>query len=82
MSRPEEEDTFALGLDDEDDEDWDDEDDAPGPDERDLDLLDGSWEEKYYTGQQRSRDWNSILLAMGLIALIGLILPALLVVFR
>jgi hypothetical protein len=83
MSRPVEEDTFALGLADEaEDDDWDDEEDAPGPDERDMDLLDGSWEQKYYSGRQRSVDWNSILVGMGLLALAGMLIPVFLVVFR
>jgi hypothetical protein len=83
MSRPEEEDVFALGLDDEaNDGEWDDEDSAPGPDERDMDLMDGSWEQKYYTGRQRSVDWNTILVGMGLLALAGMLIPVFLVVFR
>jgi hypothetical protein len=83
MSRPDEEDTFSLGLDGEDeydDEDWDEYTDAPGPDERDRDLMDGSWEQKYYSGRLRSMDWNSILVAIALLALAGLIVPTILVV--
>lgn len=59
-------------------------DDGPdlGSDERDLDLLDGSWEERYYAGRIRSRDWTSIMLALGLLVLLGLLLPAVLVWFR
>ena len=81
MSRPEEEDTFALGLDDEAEDDWDDEESAPGPDERDMDLMDGSWEQDYYSGRQRSVDWNAILVGMGLLALAGMLIPVMLVVF-
>ena len=60
------------------------EDDGPdlGPDERDLDLMDGSWEDRYYGGRIRHRDWNSIGIALGLLVLLGLILPAILVFSR
>lgn len=50
-----------------------------GPDERDMDLLDGSWEQRYYAGQTRTRDWQAITAAVGVLVLIGLILPLLLV---
>ena len=56
-----------------------DDDDEPvdlGPDERDRDLLDGSWEEAYYAGRVRRRDWNSVGVAVALLALIGMLLPA------
>ncbi len=80
MTQPDEEDTFALGLDDQDDG-WDDFDGgAPGPDTRDLDLLDGSWEQRYYAGRVRSFDWSSAIVALGLLALAGLIIPLILVV--
>lgn len=61
-----------------------DDDDGPGlgPDERDRDLLDGSWEEKYYSGRVRSIDWTTIGVALGLLAVIGLVLPGLLVFLR
>ncbi len=81
MTTPDEEDTFALGLDDDGDE-WDDDGGAPGPDERDMDLLDGSWEQRYYAGRVRSFDWNSAVVALGLLALAGLIIPLFLVVLR
>lgn len=59
-------------------------DDGPdlGPDERDMDLMDGSWEERYYAGRIRGRDWQSITVALALIALIAMGLPLLLVLFR
>lgn len=59
-------------------------DDEPelGPDERDRDLMDGSWEERYYAGRIRRRDWSSVLLALALLALIGMIIPAILVFLR
>lgn len=53
-----------------------------GPDERDLDLLDGTWEEQYYTGRLRRRDWTSIWVGLGLLAVLSLILPLLLVLIR
>lgn len=52
-----------------------DDDDAPdlGPDERDMDLMDGSWESEYYSGRQRVRNWNLIMLALGLLVVVGLL---------
>lgn len=84
MGQPDDEDVFPLGLDDADeDEEWDDDEVyAPGPDARDRDLMDGTWEERYYTGRERHFDWNSVIIALGLIALIALVVPGLLVVFR
>lgn len=73
------------GYDDEYGDDFDDyEDDLPlGPDERDRDLLDGSWERKYYAGRTRpSRDWNAIGIGIALLVLMGLILPTILIAMR
>lgn len=68
---------------DEDEVDEFDEDDVElGPDERDADLLDGSWEEAYYAGRVRRRDWNSIAAAIGILFLLGLLLPTLLVLLN
>lgn len=53
-----------------------------GPDERDRDLMDGSWEQRYYAGRQRRRDWSGIMAGLGLLVLLGLLLPAVLVFFR
>lgn len=53
-----------------------------GPDERDLDLMDGSWEERYYAGRVRHRDWNNIFLGLALLVLIGLVAVPLLVILR
>lgn len=53
-----------------------------GPDERDLDLLDGSWESRYYSGELRQRDWQTILLGLALLALLGMILPLVMVFVR
>jgi hypothetical protein len=53
-----------------------------GPDERDMDLLDGSWEQDYYAGRVRSRDWRSVGIGIALLLLIALTLPAVLVLER
>lgn len=53
-----------------------------GPDKHDADLMDGSWEAKYYAGRTRSRDWSAIMTGLGLLVLLGLLLPVLLVFFR
>lgn len=74
------EDDEPIPLGTRDDDDWD----GPnlGPDENDRDLLDGSWEERYYQGRNRSRDWNGIMTGLGLLVLLGMLLPALVVLFR
>lgn len=61
---------------------YDDEGPDLGPDERDLDLMDGSWEDRYYGGRVRHRDWNSIGIALSLLVLIALAVPAILVFTR
>lgn len=53
-----------------------------GPDARDADLMDGTWEQGYYARQRRSRDWTGIMTGLGLLVLLGMLLPALLVFFR
>lgn len=53
-----------------------------GPDERDMDLLDGSWEREYYAGRRPGRDWKTIGVGMGLLVLLAMILPAILVFLR
>ena len=35
-----------------------------GPDERDAVLMDGSWEQRYYAGQERQRDWTTVYAAL------------------
>jgi hypothetical protein len=72
---PDDDDRITLGRDRDDDRDL-------GPDDRDLDLIDGSWEQQYYSGQLQSRDWNTIGLGIGLLVVIALVLPLILVVFR
>ena len=52
-----------------------------GPDERDLDLMDGTWEQDYYAGRMRTRDWNGITVGIALLVVIALVLPMLLVFF-
>jgi hypothetical protein len=74
-------------FDDEEDLDEEDdfyEDDGPdlGPDERDADLLDGTWELRYYTQQERPRDWRSVYVGVAVLVAAALLLPALLAVFR
>jgi hypothetical protein len=88
MGRPDEEDVFPLGIDDDedaaldDDDEWDDDEVyAPGPDARDRDLMDGTWEERYYTGRERQFDWTNVLIALALLALVALVVPGLLVAF-
>jgi hypothetical protein len=53
-----------------------------GPDERDRDLLDGSWEQRYRAGGVRRRDWHSIGIGLGLLALLGITVPLVLTVLR
>jgi len=53
-----------------------------GPDERDRDLMDGSWEQRYYQGRTRKRDWTAIMTGLGLLVLLGMLLPAILVLLR
>ncbi len=76
------EDVIPLGLDEDDeafDEEWDEDGGfAPGPDERDRDLMDGTWERRQESGKG-GRDWNTIGLAIGIIAVIAMVLPGILV---
>lgn len=44
-----------------------------GPDERDRDLLDGTWEEDYYAGRVHTRDWRSITIAISLLIVIAMV---------
>lgn len=77
------EDVIALGGDEWDDDADDGEDEIDlGPDERDRDLLDGSWEQDYYAGRVRSRDWTAVYTALALLILAGLVVPVLLTVFQ
>ena len=69
----------------EDHDDYDDEDDdlVLGPDERDRDLLDGTWEQEYYAREQRpSRDWGAIGVGFAVLLLLAMILPTLLIALR
>ncbi|MFN0093376.1 MAG: hypothetical protein ACKVVT_01170 [Dehalococcoidia bacterium] len=51
-----------------------------GPDERDRDLMDGSWEDRYYRQEKRGIDWKSIQIGVALLVLLGLLLPLVLTV--
>ncbi len=53
----------------------DDVNDAPGPDERDRDLMDGTWEQEYYAGRVKTRNWNAIGAGIAILVLAGLIVP-------
>lgn len=53
-----------------------------GPDERDMDLMDGSWEAERYSGRAKTRDWNAIVAGIALLVIIAMVLPMLLVVFQ
>ncbi len=74
------------GVEDDEDDDYDEEEillgreldeEEPdlGPDERDRDLLDGTWEQQYYGGRQRSRDWSGVYTAFALLLVLALIVP-------
>ena len=53
-----------------------------GPDERDRDLLDGSWEREYYSGQRKTRDWNTIGAGIALVVVAAMVIPLVLVLFN
>lgn len=53
-----------------------------GPDERDRDLMDGSWEQQYYAGQARTRNWNAIGVGVALLVLASLLIPLVMVFFN
>ena len=44
--------------------------------------MDGSWEDSYYAGDVKERDWNSIIVGVSLIVLISLAIPMLLMFFN
>lgn len=78
MTHPD--DIIRLGRDEPTEDEWIEDGDADeldlGPDERDADLMDGSWEERYYAGRVRARDWRAIGVAISLLVLLGLLVPA------
>lgn len=83
MRPADDEDRIPLGLDGEEIVEGDlDDDFAPGPDERDQDLIDGSWEQRYYSGQHRQRNWGAIGLGVAIILVLAMVLPGILVVLR
>ena len=53
-----------------------------GPDDRDRDLMDGSWEARYYGGRVRRRDWHSVYVGLAILILLGFLVPAVVVLFR
>ncbi len=55
----------------------DDDEDGPdlGPDERDLDLMDGSWEQEYYSGRLKTRNWNAIGAGVAIVVLAAILVP-------
>ena len=63
---------ISIADDEEPEEDY--KNDAPGPDERDRDLMDGSWEREYYSGRVKRRNWNAIGVGIAILVLAGLIL--------
>jgi hypothetical protein len=60
-------------------DDWDDGPDL-GPDERDRDLMDGTWEQRYYAGRTRTRDWRAVTIGLSLLVLMAIVVPSILVV--
>jgi hypothetical protein len=53
-----------------------------GPDDRDRDLMDGTWAQKYYSGKMKSRNWNAITAGVALVVVASLIIPMLMVLFN
>ena len=53
-----------------------------GPDERDRDLLDGSWEDSYYKGDVKQRDWHAIYVGIAIVVLAAILLPLAGIVLR
>jgi hypothetical protein len=65
-------------------EDPSNDDDEPdlGPDERDADLMDGTWEQRYYAEPAARRDWQSIYVGIALLILMAMLIPLILAAFR
>ena len=82
----------VMRIRDADDEEWQDDDeplDEPppfdpvlGPDDRDQDLIDGTWEERYYSGRAHQRDWTNVFVGVGIIVVVSMLLPMILVLTR
>jgi len=53
-----------------------------GPDERDLDLLDGRWEQEYYSGRARTRNWNAVMVGVAILMVAAMVVPMLLAFVR
>jgi hypothetical protein len=62
----------------------DDPDDGPdlGPDERDADLMDGTWEQDYYAGRVQQRNWGAIMMGLSLLLLLAILIPVLVLFTR
>lgn len=62
----------------------DDADDGPdlGPDERDADLMDGTWEHNYYAGRIKQRNWGAIMMGLSLLLLLAILVPVLVLFTR
>jgi len=77
--------TLPFGDDDEDVDEIElgDGDDGPdlGPDERDADLMDGSWERRYYTQPTARRDWQSVYVGIALIIVMAMLVPLIMAAF-
>ena len=75
MPEQDDEDTITLGREDASTED------GPnlGPDGRDRDLMDGSWEQRDYAGRVKQRDWGRVQLGLALLVLLAIVIPGVLV---
>lgn len=56
--------------------------DAPGPDERDRDLMDGTWEAEYYSGRIKTRNWGAIGAGVAILVLAGMVVPMIVAAFN
>ena len=71
---------MSTGI--EDSEPFDAEERNLGPDERDRDLMDGTWEQEHYSGRMKTRDWNAITAGVALLVLLAFLIPMVLVFFN
>ena len=51
-----------------------------GPDERDRDLIDGTWERKYYSGKLRQFNWAALYPWLAFILILSMVIPVVLIV--
>jgi len=47
-----------------------------------MDLMDGTWEERYYAGSAGRRDWSGVYAAIALLFVLALVVPLILAVTR